>query len=436
MNSKNSILIDAVFQAILDNTRDLMFVKNADFEYVAASRSFVKMVGKKSVEEIVGRTDLEIFEDKNLAKRYMADDKKLVQGGVNLIDYMEPITDHNGQARYGSTSKYILTDEQGQFLGIFGITKDITKDYFVRQNYQKELKYLFKLPKNTYAVTYIDVDSWRIISQRKQEILGATYQTCETVEELCECALASILDRDSEASKFYRHFTQEFLVTVFESGRTQISFRYERELSDGSKHWVQNDLRFLTDVDSGHLCAMLSAKNIDEEKKEEQRLQTAAKMDKMTMVLNRETTMEYIRQIIKMEDNMQHALFMIDVDNFKSLNDTHGHREGDKFLIHLATEIKNSFRDNDIVGRIGGDEFFALMRNVSSIDMIESRANELLSTIQTVCKDYQSVNLSGSIGISVYPQNGDTLDMLYEKADAALYMAKRQGKNRVVFTEE
>jgi diguanylate cyclase (GGDEF)-like protein len=204
-------------------------------------------------------------------------------------------------------------------------------------------------------------------------------------------------------------------------------------LSDGRKHWVHNEVRFMTDVDSGHACAMLLAKNIDKEKIEEQKLVMAAKMDKMTMVLNRDTTMEYIRQIFERDSTNKHALFMIDIDNFKALNDTFGHQVGDEFLIEFAAKLKKSFRDTDIVGRVGGDEFFALMRNVSDKVTIENKAADLLRTVQSICSDYEKISLSGSIGIAVYPECGKSIEALYLRADTALYQAKREGKNRYVF---
>ena len=109
-SGNNSIneLMGVAFTSMLENTKDMMFVKDANLVYVAASVPFVKMVGKEYISEIIGRTDMEIFEDKGLAERYVADDKKLIASGKNLVDYIEPITDENGQARYGSTSKYIL----------------------------------------------------------------------------------------------------------------------------------------------------------------------------------------------------------------------------------------------------------------------------------------------------------------------------------------
>ena len=429
------MIINAAFQAILDNTKDIIFVKDKNLLYVAASMPFVKMVGKKSVEEILGKTDIEIFADQNLAKKYVTDDKKLMESGKSLQDYIEPLTEEKGKARYGSTSKHILKDKDGNGIGILGITKDITKDYVTRQRYQQELRYLFKLPEDTYAVSYIDVDSWRIITQRRQIIGEGTLQSCFSVEELCQAAVESIAEKACEAVRFYENFTQDALRQINDDGRSNISFQYQRHLSDGTVHWIQNEIRFLTDADSGHLCAMLTAKDIDAKKQEEQKLQEAARMDKMTMLLNRETTLENIRQILKKEPNQVHVLYMIDIDNFKQLNDTLGHQSGDKFLMGLAAEIKKCYRESDVVGRIGGDEFFAFLQNVSERTIIEEKAQELLASIQHTCAAYPNIKLSGSVGISMYPENGTTLEELYARADVALYQAKRKGKNQFIFAE-
>lgn len=427
-------LLDVAFQTMLKKSRDMMFIKDINSVYVAASEPFVKMVGKETEAQLLGKTDAEIFDDKNLAKRYLADDRKLIAGGEDLVDYIEPIPEEEeGKARYGSTSKFILRDQEGKAMGILGITRDITRDYVARQHYQHELQYLFELPKDTYAISYVDVDSWRIISQRRQLIKQDTLQECQTVEQLVDAAIDSIMDKNCDAAKFYNDFTAENIRRIYEQGENHLSFTYQRKMVDGMERWVHNEIRFLLDIDSGHLCAMLSAKDIDAEKREQQELAVAAKMDRMTMLLNRETTMRYIRRVLEENETEKHVLFMFDVDNFKHLNDTMGHQKGDEFLVELARSLKKSFRDSDIVGRVGGDEFFALMKNVPDTALVERKANELLSTIQEICADYADIRLSGSIGIGIYPENGKTLDELYGQADAALYQAKRKGKNQYVF---
>ncbi len=430
-----SELIDRAFMALLENTQDMMFIKDANLRYVAASMPFVRMVGKEKVEDILYKSDLEIFEDENLAKRYIADDKKLIRGGKNLIDYIEPITDDNGHARYGSTSKYILTNEKGEMTGLLGITKDITRLYIAKQRYQQELQYLFELPEDTYAVSYIDVDSWRIISQRRQLIGDNTFQACLTIEALSKAACDSIVDQDSEAAEFYRNFTQSHLRAIYESGRRGLTFKYQRRLADGIVRWIRNEVHFLVDADSGQLCVMLTAKDIDAPKREAEKMAMAARLDKMTMLLNRETTMSDIRKVLAEEANERHALFMLDVDNFKSLNDQLGHQTGDEFLVLLAKEMQKCFRKIDVVGRVGGDEFFVLMRNITEIEHVKNKARELLEIGKKVCKKYEQVSSSVSVGISLYPEQGTTLEELYGAADAALYQAKGKGKNQYVFAE-
>lgn len=212
-------LMKSAFQAMLESTKDMVFLKSADLVYQAVSMPFVKMVGKESAKDIIGRSDLEIFDNKELAKRYIADDHKLIENGEDLVDYMEPITDENGQARYGSTSKYILRDNEGNIIGLLGVTRDITKEYFVRQRYQQELKYLFELPQDTFAVCYIDVDAWRLVSQRRQEVANSTIHASQTVEEVCRSAIDSIVDPECEGAQFYRNFTRAKLWSI--SLRTQ-----------------------------------------------------------------------------------------------------------------------------------------------------------------------------------------------------------------------
>ncbi len=422
-------LMDIAVKAMLKNSSDMIFVKDADLVYRAASDSFVKMVGKSSAEEIVGYTDAEIFADKELAKRYEADDRKLLASGKDLPRFVEPITDEGDRPRYGATAKYILRDVSGKIVGLLGVTEDVTMEYRARQRHEQVFRYLFDLPEDTYAVSYIDVDDWRIIKQRRRRIEEGTLQECRTVEELCEYAVESIEDKESEGAEFYRTFIPERLKAIYESGRRRLSFEYERKLTDGSLRWVRNTVHFLIDADNNHLCVMLSAKDINESKEEEQKIKEAAELDLMTKVFNRETAMDHIERILKEEGDRGHSLYMLDVDNFKGLNDTLGHQAGDDFLIRLAGELKSAIRESDIIGRIGGDEFFIFLRNVSDSAQMEAKAKQFLSVISDVAQDYLQVAVSGSIGISRYPENGMDLDTLYAHADEALYEAKHAGKN-------
>ncbi|MBP3342670.1 MAG: PAS domain-containing protein, partial [Peptococcaceae bacterium] len=147
-------IIKAGFYALLDNTDAMIFMKDVAGVYRACSLPFAQMTGHTSVEDIIGKTDFEIFADMELAKRYTDDDQALLAAGEHLLNYVEPLTDEYGHPRYSNTSKYILRNEQGEKIGILGLSRDITKDYLARQRYQQELKYLFELPEDTYAALY------------------------------------------------------------------------------------------------------------------------------------------------------------------------------------------------------------------------------------------------------------------------------------------
>jgi diguanylate cyclase (GGDEF)-like protein len=260
-------------------------------------------------------------------------------------------------------------------------------------------------------------------------------QHCHTINQLLEAAQESIIDVSCPAFKFYQEFTPEVLRRrYYEKGESFFSFQYERRLTDGSVRWVLNEVRFLVDPASRHLDVILSALDIDAKKREELDVYLSAKMDRMTMLLNRDTTTSLIRNVLTNEPDSTHVLFMLDLDNFKNLNDRMGHQVGDEFLVRMATKLKGCFRESDIVGRIGGDEFFVLMRNLPNLTVAKNKARQLLNVFRELCADYKELDLSCSIGASAYPENGATLDELYSAADDALYRAKHHGKNCCVST--
>ena len=185
------------------------------------------------------------------------------------------------------------------------------------------------------------------------------------MKDFAENALNCIVDTDNpEVYEFFRTLTKESLLAICNSGTRQFSLEYLRRMPDGEEVWVQVDINFLIEPETSHLCAIWSLKNINKEKQEEMSLQHAAEYDEMTGLLNRNFTTKYIQQILEENADSSHALLTIDVDNFKSLNDTKGHQTGDIFLTKLSKIFKNFFRESDIVGRVGGDEFFILMKNI------------------------------------------------------------------------
>jgi diguanylate cyclase (GGDEF)-like protein len=123
------------------------------------------------------------------------------------------------------------------------------------------------------------------------------------------------------------------------------------------------------------------------------------------------------------------ALFFIDLDNFKNINDAYGHKMGDKILIHVANNIKKVIRQEDTLARIGGDEFSLIIEDVSDKNYIDILAKKILNSVSTPLKyDNKTIDISCSIGISIFPLNCSSKDELIDLADHAMYKAKRGGK--------
>lgn len=190
----------------------------------------------------------------------------------------------------------------------------------------------------------------------------------------------------------------------------------------GEYRWMDCQGQLLRDGSGRPLSLVGKISDVHERKAQEERLLVRASLDAMTGVLNRGAAEREIDRLLKQA--AAGFLFMVDVDNFKQINDTYGHATGDTILIQTAADIKSTFRQEDIVGRIGGDEFVIFMEGTSDPDTATAKAKKLLERLSS----HKEVALSVSIGIAPYPELGESYAALYEAADQAMYAAKRQGK--------
>jgi len=175
--------------------------------------------------------------------------------------------------------------------------------------------------------------------------------------------------------------------------------------------------------------------NIEERKKNEDRLKLEAEKDPLTQLYNKMTTRSLIEECLEKNASAQHALIIIDIDNFKTINDTRGHTVGDQILVAFANELSRNFRETDILGRAGGDEFVVLIKNIQSIALVCDKLQQLTSSFKRYGIDSGFPGrLSTSIGVAVFSKDGLTYDELFKKADAALYEAKRNGKDQYKFS--
>lgn len=170
--------------------------------------------------------------------------------------------------------------------------------------------------------------------------------------------------------------------------------------------------------------------NIQSDVIKQQSLKQTAALDSLTKLFNKGFTQAKINKHLY-ENQEANALMIIDIDNFKEINDTFGHSYGDAVLKDVSRIMRSNFRVNfDILGRIGGDEFVILMNNPPSQNVVVYKANQLCREIRhTYEENGKQVTISSSIGIAFYPEHGTDFQSLYENADTALYNTKASGKN-------
>ena len=176
---------------------------------------------------------------------------------------------------------------------------------------------------------------------------------------------------------------------------------------------------------------------IDELEKEKVHVYHLASHDHLTGLPNRMLFTEIAtgHLLRAKRSRLFNALLFIDLDRFKLINDTLGHRVGDLLLQTVAERLRHCLRESDISARFGGDEFVMLLTDVTSIDDIGNIASKIIQAVGSTCRnlDGHDVEVHPSIGIALYPQDGTTVDALIHNADAAMYEAKMAGRNTFRF---
>ena len=200
--------------------------------------------------------------------------------------------------------------------------------------------------------------------------------------------------------------------------------------------WYQVDYSLVFDGENRPVYAVVAFGDTTERHERELVQKARAERDALTGVLNRATFEDGCTRIIeRSEVDHGHALIMADLDRFKTTNDRYGHVAGDCVIVESVAGVVSAVRDDDLVGRVGGDEFMVCLRGISSHLMVEAVAQRMCAAVREAAEasDDDHGPVSISLGIALYPQDGVTYEELYRKADKALYCAKRAGGGTYAF---
>ena len=172
-----------------------------------------------------------------------------------------------------------------------------------------------------------------------------------------------------------------------------------------------------------------------ERKRAEQRVRHLAQHDALTGLPNRALLLDRLRQALRQarRERGRIAVVMLDLDDFKAVNDALGHPGGDRFLSAVAARLRATVRESDTLARFGGDEFTLVQTRLGDLHGAAVLADKIIAALaQPFVIDGQVMRITTSIGVAVYPEQGTAPETLMEHADIALYRAKAEGRNRAV----
>lgn len=215
------------------------------------------------------------------------------------------------------------------------------------------------------------------------------------------------------------------------------NFEGEVELvrQDGSKFWCALSSKAIDPLRPQDGTIWLFD-DVTQQHADQQRLTKLASFDSLTGLPNRTVFNDRLEHAIHKahRNSATLAVFFLDLDHFKNINDSLGHRAGDQLLCEIANRLKSAVREDDTVARLGGDEFTVILEDVHSVQHLAKVAEKILeSTSKVFTLDSTEINVSSSIGISLYPADGRNVDILLRNADAAMYHAKKIGRNNFQF---
>ncbi|MCK5608478.1 diguanylate cyclase, partial [Candidatus Pacearchaeota archaeon] len=204
----------------------------------------------------------------------------------------------------------------------------------------------------------------------------------------------------------------------------------------GDIKWMRHICATVTDKDGTHIGVRSSNIDITEQKKHEEQIFNIAYYDPLTNLPNRRLLEEKLDSMItsSKDSGDVFSVMFLDLDRFKNINDSFGHKLGDKVLIEVTKLVKNTCKDNCFISRFGGDEFILICSDIDGVEQATEFATEIITNIeQPMYIDNLTIYISASIGVAFYPEDGSDISILIRNADTAMYKSKKDVTNNVLF---
>ena len=402
-----------------------VYFKDTTGRYLGCNRACEELFGLQR-DDYVGKTVADVMPAEIAVLLAQSDADLYRDRKTQSFEIQIPTA--QGKLRDVICQKSVFSDEQQNVIGIIGVFTDITKRK-VAEDALRANDELFRLITEHVSdlIAIVDTSGRRVYtSPSYRALLG------EEVMLLGSDSFEQIHREDRD------HVLSVFQQTVETGKGRTVHFRFK--LADGSERYIESQGSVILDHAGVPYRVLVVSRDVTDRLTTEQRLRHLAHYDFLTKLPNSALLIDRLQHALDVaqRNNARVAVMFIDLDDFKVVNDTLGHAVGDQLLVAVAERLKDVLRESDTVARQGGDEFIILLENAGTTTEVELIGQMV---VDVLCRPYaigeRTLRVGASLGLSVFPDDGQVLEDVLKHADAAMYSAKAQGKNRLQrFTPE
>ncbi|MCM3213055.1 sensor domain-containing diguanylate cyclase [Niallia taxi] len=398
------------FRLLVEHVSDWIWEVDENGIYTYASPQIKDILGY-SPEEVIGKTPFHLMEP--LEGKRIAPIFEYHVANKLPIKSLENINLHrDGHEVILETSGSPIINADGKCIGYRGIDRDITLRKQQERRQQQLLDIIEASPDFIATLDtagnslYYNPAARKMLGVNQEESTGDQVTQSWITDKIKTVGIPTAIEKG--------HWKGETTILKEDGAKIPVSQMIVAHKSENG------DVEFLSTI----------AHDITERKELEKVVYYQAHYDPLTNLPNRRFLINKLSKLIENQTKHKVAVLFMDLDNFKEINDNLGHEIGDKLLKMTADRLKSGVNEADFVCRYGGDEFILMLENIQSNVEVEERAERIIETFQEPFQfDGISWKISGSIGISIFPDDGADLAALIQKADNAMYQIKRTGKN-------
>jgi diguanylate cyclase (GGDEF)-like protein/PAS domain S-box-containing protein len=412
------------YRTIMDEIHDDYYENDLAGNYTFVNDALCRSLGY-TMEELIGMNSRAIHtpeESKKIYEEY----KKLYRTGQPIKAISSTFVRKDGSHGFAEISAFPMRNEKGEIIGFRGVSHDVTErlrmEEALRQSEERYRTILAEIEEGYYEVDlagnikFVNRAACRQFGYSEEELIGSNYR-------------AYVLKEDIKG--VYKAWNK-----VYRTGEPLKSYPFATVRKDGTQMFVENSVSPLRNKEGKIVGFRAVSRDVTEHKQYEQKIAEMATHDSLTGLPNRTLLSDRLTMglALSRRSGNRLAVLMLDLDKFKTINDTMGHGVGDQLLKAVAERLTSVTRKSDTIARIGGDEFVLVLPQVCQPANASRLAQRILDVFrEPLVFDGHQLNITTSIGIAVYPEDGKDIEILLKNADTAMYQAKEQGRDMYRF---